>query len=89
MINKSEGGETMNEYLAMASVYDDLLTTAVLEKIRFYDARHCTSIHKLTCKSIEEAPDLSLDKYGEEYDRLRGHVYLYTQIDGIWKRITD
>ena len=79
----------MNNYLAMASVYDDLLTTAVLKKIRPYDTRHCTAIHKVACNSIEEVPDLHLDKYGVEYDRLCGYVYLYAQIDGIWKRITD
>ena len=79
----------MREYLVMASIYDDLATSANIKKIRFYDAYSCTPIRKLVCNSIEELHDLTLDNFGEEYVRLRRYVCLYAQIGNTWKRITD
>ena len=78
----------MKKYQVMASVYDDLATEQALTRVYFQNPAYYTSISTISCESIEDLPELFLDKHGEECDRLRGPAYLYAQIGGQWKRIT-
>lgn len=79
----------MREYLAMASIYNDLLTPAAVKRPHSDDPVCYTSVHRINCKSVDDLCDLFLDRHGAECDRLRGYIYLYAHIDGMWQRITD
>jgi len=78
----------MQQFQVMASVYDDLTTEQALTRIYFYTPAYCTPIFTISCESIDDLPDVFLDKHGEDCDRLHGYVYLYAKSDGSWQRIT-
>lgn len=78
----------MKEFLVMASVYGDLTTEQALARRYFDTPAYYTPIFTISCESIDDLPDVFLDKCGRECDRLRGYVYLYAKSDGSWQRIT-
>ena len=79
----------MKEFQVMVSVYGDLTTEQTRTRIYFNTPAYCTPIFTISCESIDDLPDLFLDRHGEDCDRLRGHVYLYAKSDGPWQRITN
>lgn len=76
------------EYTVMAST---IKIVEGIPQINPLDQVYYTPEHTLSCKDIEELPELYLDKYGEELDRLFGYSYsyLYVRTTNGWIRITE
>lgn len=78
----------MKEYRVVASIYDDLHTSAVVKRPMLKELGLCTSVHTIKCDSLEEIPDLFLGVCGQECDRIKDRVYWYVDAGNGWE-LTD
>lgn len=74
----------MKEYRVVASIYNDLLTLAVVRKPWVKERGFSTSIHSLKCNSLEEIPDIFLGVYGDKCDGMKDRVYWYVDAGDGW-----
>ena len=74
----------MKDYRVGASIYNDLLTPAVVRKPWAKERGFSTSIHMVKCNSLEEIPDLFLDVCGDECDGMKDRIYWYVDTGDGW-----
>ena len=78
----------MKEYQVLASIYDDLLTPKAVTRTLLQELGHCTTVHTIKCDSIDEIPDLFLDRYGNECIYMRNCIiYWYVKTESGWQCI--
>lgn len=78
----------MTEYRVLASIYDYLLTPAVVKNPRSNAPGHSTNIHTIKCDSLEEIRDAFLDVCGDECIGMNSRIYWYVD-DGTGWKLTD
>ena len=78
----------MKEYHVLASIHNDLHTSAVVKKSYAKNPGHSTSIHLIKCNSLEEIRDLFLDVCGDECYGMSSRMYWYVN-DGTGWVLTD
>ena len=78
----------MTEHRVLASIYNYLLTPAVVENPLVKAPGHSTSVHTITCNSLEEIPDLFIDVCGNECYGMNTRMYWYVDAGNGWE-LTD
>ena len=79
----------MLEVQVFGAVYRDLEASISDVKGQACGFARYTQVRTNRCRSIEEVPDVYLDFYGHELNRLCRHAYLYVLTDNGHLRITD
>lgn len=74
----------MKEYRVVASIYNDLHTPAVVRRPLAKKPGYSTSIHTVTCNSLEEIPDKFLDVCGDECYGMESRIYWYVESGNGW-----
>ena len=83
-----KGEVIMREYRVLASIYDDLLTSAVVKNLQSGEAGYSTNIHTIKCDSLEEIQDAFLDICGNECIGMNTRMFWYVD-DGTGWKLTD
>lgn len=78
----------MLEFRAFGTVYRDAESARADIRAQACDFLVYTPVHTIYCDSEEEIADKFMAQYGDELAQLGCSVYLYTEIEGSWRRIT-